>query len=64
MDRDQMEGRGREMAGKGKEMAGKVTGDEELENEGKGDQMRGKFEKTAGDIKEKAKDLGDKVRGK
>lgn len=43
----------------GEEAAGKVTGDEDLEAEGKGEQMTGKVKETIGKVNEKVKDLTD-----
>ncbi len=47
-----------------KETAGAVTGDEQLEAEGKGDQVAGKVKNAAGDVKDAAEGAIDKVRGK
>ncbi len=48
---DKASNKGEELKGKGKEAAGKVTGDKDLEREGKTDQ-----------VKSAAKDVGEKVK--
>ena len=54
-------GKGDELTGKAKEVAGKATGDEDMEAEGKGQQVRGRVEGLAHDIKEGAEDAIDSV---
>jgi uncharacterized protein YjbJ (UPF0337 family) len=56
-DRDPLAGKDDQVAGKGRELAGDVTGDEDLEAKGKGQQTKGKLEGAAEDVKEKAQDL-------
>ncbi len=56
-DRDPLAGKDDQVAGKGKELAGDVSGDQDLEAEGKGQQTKGKLEGTAEDLKEKAQEL-------
>jgi uncharacterized protein YjbJ (UPF0337 family) len=48
-------------AGTVKETAGKVTGDRELEAEGKGQHAAGKVERAGEKMKAKVEDLGDKI---
>jgi uncharacterized protein YjbJ (UPF0337 family) len=43
--------------GRVKEAAGDLTGDKELENEGKVDQASGKVKGAVGDVADKAKDV-------
>ena len=43
------------IAGKVKEIGGKVTGDQELETEGKVQNARGKVENAVDDVKDKVK---------
>jgi len=57
MDRDRVEGSGKQIKGTLKEGAGKVTGDTKLETEGKADKAEGKMQNTVGGLK-------DAVRGK
>jgi uncharacterized protein YjbJ (UPF0337 family) len=49
------------LAGKVKEGAGKLTGDRDLEAEGKGQQIAGRVERAGEKLKNKAEDLGDSV---
>lgn len=48
--------------GKLKETAGRVTGDERLENEGRGDQVKGGLKDAAEDVKDAARKVGDSVK--
>jgi uncharacterized protein YjbJ (UPF0337 family) len=57
MDKDRVEGAGKQIKGKLKEGAGKITGDSKTEAEGKADQVEGKVQNTVGGLK-------DAVRGK
>ena len=50
---DQSEGMGKKLKGDIKEAAGKVTGDKEMETEGKADQVEGTVQKEWGDLKDK-----------
>jgi uncharacterized protein YjbJ (UPF0337 family) len=56
VDKDRIEGSASQAKGKVKEV-GKLTGDNKLEGEGKGDQLKGKVQNTIGGIK-------DTLRGK
>jgi uncharacterized protein YjbJ (UPF0337 family) len=51
------------VAGKVKELGGKVTGDRELETEGKVQNARGKVENAVEDMKETAKGAVEGARG-
>ena len=55
MNKDQVKGRIEEATGKVKEVAGKVTGDKELEQEGKVQNVGGKVQAGYGDLKEDIK---------
>jgi uncharacterized protein YjbJ (UPF0337 family) len=55
MNKDQVKGRIEEATGKGKEVAGMVTGDKELEQEGKVQNIGGKVQAGYGDLKEDIK---------
>ena len=53
MDKDRVEGAGKEIKGKAKTAAGKLLGDEKLKNEGRADQVKGKVQNTIGGVKDK-----------
>ena len=55
MNKDQVKGRVEEATGKVKEVAGKVTGDKDLEQEGKVQNIGGKVQAGYGDLKEDIK---------
>ena len=59
MDKDRIEGAGKDLKGKIKEGVGKVTGDTKTEVEGKMDQAEGKAQNTYGGMKDKARELLD-----
>jgi uncharacterized protein YjbJ (UPF0337 family) len=59
MDKDRIEGAGKQIKGGIKEGIGKVTGDEKLKNEGKLDKAEGKVQNTVGGIKDKVRDSVD-----
>jgi uncharacterized protein YjbJ (UPF0337 family) len=50
--------------GKGKEIAGKVTGNKDLEAEGKDQHATGKVKEAAGDVTDKARSAVDAVKDK
>jgi uncharacterized protein YjbJ (UPF0337 family) len=62
-NRDQVEGKGREIGGAVQEKAGDVTGDEDLEARGAANKTEGKVQGAVGKVKEKAGDLKDKLTG-
>lgn len=51
MNKNQVDGRADEAKGKAKEVTGKVTGDKDMEYEGKAEKTGGKTEAAYGDIK-------------
>jgi uncharacterized protein YjbJ (UPF0337 family) len=53
---DKFDAKADEVKGDVKETAGRVTGDEELEAEGKGDQAKGKLKQAAENVKDAFKD--------
>ena len=53
---DKFDAKADELKGKVKETAGRATDDEELEAEGRGDQVRGNLEQAAEKIKDAVKD--------
>jgi uncharacterized protein YjbJ (UPF0337 family) len=57
-------GHGDKAMGKGKEIAGKVTGNEDLEAEGKGQHATGKVKEAVGDVTDKARSAVDAVKDK
>ena len=59
MDKDRIEGAGKNIKGKIKEGVGKATGDTKTQAEGKADQAEGKVQNTVGGIKDKARELLD-----
>jgi uncharacterized protein YjbJ (UPF0337 family) len=56
VDKDRIEGAGKQVKGSIKEKAGKVTGDAKLEGEGKADKAEGKVQNTVGGLKDKVRD--------
>jgi uncharacterized protein YjbJ (UPF0337 family) len=52
MDREHVKGVADKAKGAIKDVAGKVTGDRELETEGKMDKAKGDLHKAAGDVKD------------
>ena len=52
MDREHVKGVADKAKGAIKDAAGKVTGDKQLENEGKMDKAKGDLHKAAGDVKD------------
>ena len=61
MDKDRVEGAGKNIAGKIKEGVGKITGDTKTEAEGKADQVEGKVQNTMGGIKDKAREVFQQI---
>jgi uncharacterized protein YjbJ (UPF0337 family) len=59
MDKDRVEGAGKNLKGKIKEGFGKATGDAKTEAEGKTDQAEGKVQNTVGGVKDKAREVLD-----
>ena len=59
MDRDRMEGKGKEALGGVKEQAGQLTGDEQTQAEGTADRAEGKGQGALGQAKEAVGDAAD-----
>jgi uncharacterized protein YjbJ (UPF0337 family) len=57
MDREHVRGAADKAKGAIKETAGKVTGDKQLESEGKVDKAKGDLHNAAGDVKDAARNL-------
>ena len=64
MDREHVKGAADKAKGTIKEGAGKLTGDKELENEGKLDKAKGAAHNVAGDVKDAARNAADAIRNK
>ncbi len=62
MDKDRIEGAGKQAKGAIKEGVGKLTGDEKMKAEGKMDKVEGKVQNTAGGAKDAVRDAADKDR--
>jgi uncharacterized protein YjbJ (UPF0337 family) len=58
-----MGAKGDQAKGRIKEAVGSLTGDEDLEAEGKGDRLVGEGKEKVGDAKEKVGDVVDKAAG-
>jgi uncharacterized protein YjbJ (UPF0337 family) len=56
MDKDRIEGAGKQIKGAVKDAVGKVTGDTKLQGEGKADKAEGKVQNTIGGAKDKIRD--------
>jgi uncharacterized protein YjbJ (UPF0337 family) len=59
MDKDRIEGVGKQVKGSVKEAAGKLTGDAKLEAEGKLDKAAGKIQNAVGGMKDAARENAD-----
>lgn len=62
MDREHVKGVADKAKGAVKEGAGKLSGDKELENEGKLDKAKGSAHETAGDVKDAARNAADALK--
>ena len=60
MDREHVKGAADKAKVTIKETAGKVSGDKELESEGKVDKAKGDLHNAAGNVKDAARDLSNK----
>jgi uncharacterized protein YjbJ (UPF0337 family) len=60
MDREHVKGAADKAEGAIKDTAGKVTGDKELQTEGKMDKAKGSAHNLAGDVKDAVRKAGDK----
>ena len=60
MDKDRVEGTGKQAKGAVKDAAGKLTGDSKLQAEGKADKMKGKVQNTVGGMKDSVRDAARK----
>jgi uncharacterized protein YjbJ (UPF0337 family) len=64
MDREHVKGAADKAKGSIKEGAGKLTGDKEMEKEGKLDKAKGSAHNAAGDVKDAGRDVADALRNK
>ena len=64
MDKDRIEGMGKQAKGKVKEAWGKGTGDAKTEAEGKADKAEGRVQNAVGGMKDAARDALDKATGR
>ena len=62
MDREHVKGAADKAKGAVKEGAGKITGDKQLQNEGKIDKAKGAAHNAAGDVKDAARDAADALK--
>ena len=62
MDREHVKGAADMVKGAIKEGAGKLTGDRDLEAEGKWDKAKGDAHRVAGDVKDAARDARDALK--
>lgn len=64
---DELKGKGKQVKGVVKEKLGKVTGDRDLEDEGKADRLKGDVQEGYGKIKrrigETVEDIGERIAG-
>ncbi len=56
MDKNRVEGVGKQVKGAVKDAVGKVTGDSKMQAEGKLDKAEGKVQNTAGGVKDSLRD--------
>jgi len=59
MDKDRIEGMGKEVKGSVKEAAGKLTGDAKLRAEGKAEKVAGKVQNAVGGAKDAIREKAD-----
>jgi uncharacterized protein YjbJ (UPF0337 family) len=62
MDKYRVKGKGKDIAGRVQRQAGEWTGDEEQQVKGTAKQAEGKVQNLAGKVKDKARDIEEKVR--
>ncbi|MBP0109740.1 MULTISPECIES: CsbD family protein [Bradyrhizobium] len=62
MDREHVKGVADKAKGTIKEGAGKLSGDKDLQTEGKADKAKGAVHKAAGDVKDAARDAADAMK--
>ncbi|HEX5445898.1 MAG TPA: CsbD family protein [Pirellulales bacterium] len=60
MDKDRVEGMGKQAKGAVKDAAGKLVGDKKMEAEGEADKAEGKVQNALGGLKDKAREQADR----
>ncbi|UAK40518.1 CsbD family protein [Gordonia bronchialis] len=60
---DKISNKAEDLGGKAKEAAGSATGDDQLKNEGKGDQISSAIKDGVEDVKDAAGKIKDKLTG-
>ena len=63
MDKEHVKGAMDNLVGNTKEAAGRVTGNPNLEAEGKADQIKGALHNAAGDAKDAGREAIDRLKG-
>lgn len=63
MDKDRVEGKGKDIKGRVKRQVGEWTGDKETQAEGAADQAEGKVQGAWGKTKDAGRDAMDKLKG-
>ena len=61
-NKDEVEGKGKQIKGAAKEKAGEWTDDESLKEEGTMDRVKGNVQQAAGKVRRKAKDLTEDIK--
>jgi uncharacterized protein YjbJ (UPF0337 family) len=62
LDKDNLEGKTKDVTGRIKRQVGEWTGDNDLQAEGTADQAEGKVQNAWGNVKEKARDIADDMK--
>jgi uncharacterized protein YjbJ (UPF0337 family) len=62
MDREHVKGFAEKTKGAVKEGGGKISGDKEMEREGKADKAKGDMHKAAGSVKDAARNAADTLK--
>jgi uncharacterized protein YjbJ (UPF0337 family) len=62
MDREHVKGFAEKTKGAIKEGAGKISGDKDIQNEGKADKAKGAAHNATGDVKDAARDAAGSLR--
>lgn len=60
MDKDRVEGSGKQVKGSVKDAVGKMTGDSKMQAEGKADKAEGKVQNAVGGMKDSVRDAAKK----
>ena len=60
MDKDRIEGSGKQAVGAVKQAAGKLVGDQKLESEGMAEKAKGELQNAVGGLKDTVREIADK----